>query len=96
MHIASALGIPTLALFAPTDPLTHLPLRPTTIGLQLQKYCSPCEVLDHRHFASGACRCIGEIGVAEIETRVLEMIAGYASPSTCDISNGGVVVPESR
>ncbi|MFL6305964.1 MAG: glycosyltransferase family 9 protein [Candidatus Sulfotelmatobacter sp.] len=97
MHVASALGIPTLALFAPTDPVTHLPLRPTTIGVQLQKDCSPCEVLDHRYFASGACRCIAEIDLADIEARVLEMIAAGAT-SWCDIADdvaAGAAVPES-
>jgi len=75
MHIASALGIPVLALFAPTDPLTHLPLRPTTLGLTLQKSCAPCEVRNHRYFASGACRCVAEIGVQIVEREVLEMLA---------------------
>jgi tetratricopeptide (TPR) repeat protein len=95
MHIANALGIPTLALFAPTDPATHLPLRATTIGLQLQKDCSPCEVLNHRYFASGACRCIAEIGVAEVETKVLEMIDARAATPRSDIASVDVGVPES-
>jgi tetratricopeptide (TPR) repeat protein len=97
MHVASALGIPTLALFAPTDPVTHLPLRSTTIGLQLQKDCSPCEVLDHRYFASAACRCIAEIDVANVEARVLEMIAAGATPwrGIVDDVAVGAAVPES-
>jgi ADP-heptose:LPS heptosyltransferase len=75
MHIANALGIPVLALFAPTDPLTHLPLRTTTLGLTLQKSCAPCEVRNHRYFASGACRCVAEIGVKIVEREVLDMLA---------------------
>jgi ADP-heptose:LPS heptosyltransferase len=80
MHIASALGIPVLALFAPTDPLTHLPLRPTTLGLTLQKSCAPCEVKNHRYFASGACRCVAEIGVNIVEREILEMLAVKERP----------------
>jgi heptosyltransferase-2 len=74
MHIASALGIPLLALFAPTDPLTHLPLRASTVGLALKKRCAPCEIRNHRYFASGLCRCVAEIGVQSVERKVLEML----------------------
>jgi ADP-heptose:LPS heptosyltransferase len=75
MHIASALGIPVLALFAPTDALTHLPLRETTVALAPDKACSPCEVKDHRFFATGGCRCIGDIPAAAVEERLLEQMA---------------------
>jgi ADP-heptose:LPS heptosyltransferase len=75
MHIASALGIPVLALFAPTDALTHLPLRETTVALAPDKPCSPCEVKDHPFFATGCCRCIGDIPAAAVEERLLERMA---------------------
>lgn len=77
MHIASALGIPTCALFAPTDPFTHLPLAGSTMALEIAKQCSPCEVKDHPYFASGACRCIGEITVSEVERAVLDLISSH-------------------
>ncbi|HEX3942949.1 MAG TPA: glycosyltransferase family 9 protein [Rhizomicrobium sp.] len=89
MHIASALGIPVLALFAPTDPLTHLPLRTTTLGLSLQKPCAPCEVRNHRYFASGACRCVAEIGVEIVERKVLEMVALKEQPRSERGTAGG-------
>jgi ADP-heptose:LPS heptosyltransferase len=75
MHIASALGIPVCALFAPTDPMTHLPLGRSTIAVALEKSCSPCEVKDHAYFASGGCRCIEEITVGQVERTVLQMIS---------------------
>lgn len=75
MHIANALGIPVLALFAPTDPLTHLPSRTSTVGLALEKTCAPCEVKNHRYFALGACHCVAEIGVDSVEQKVLQMLA---------------------
>ena len=74
MHIANALGIPVLALFAPTDVLTHLPLRPSTVALSLAKRCSPCEVKDHKYFASGRCRCVAEISASEVEQKLMTMI----------------------
>jgi ADP-heptose:LPS heptosyltransferase len=73
MHIANALGIPALALFAPTDVLTHLPLRRSTVALSLAKRCSPCEVKGHKYFASGLCRCVGEISVSEVEEKLIAM-----------------------
>ena len=75
MHIANAMGIPVLSLFAPTDALTHLPLGAGTLALVLDKDCSPCEVKDHSYFASGQCRCIGEISVEAVEQQVLSLLS---------------------
>jgi ADP-heptose:LPS heptosyltransferase len=74
MHIASALGIPVLGIFAPTDPMTHLPLRRTTVALTLQKRCAPCEVKNHGYFASGGCQCVAEITVREVTEMLISMI----------------------
>jgi hypothetical protein len=88
MHIASALGMPVLALYAPTDPLSHLPLRASTVALALNKTCSPCEVKDHRHFASGGCQCIGEIRVDMVEAKLLEMLALTCDSPLCITESG--------
>jgi ADP-heptose:LPS heptosyltransferase len=79
MHIASALGIPVLALFAPTDPMSHLPLCRTTVALALDRVCAPCEVKDHGHFASGLCQCIRDVDVATVERKVLDLIFRQSS-----------------
>ncbi|MBV9571530.1 MAG: glycosyltransferase family 9 protein [Alphaproteobacteria bacterium] len=79
MHIANALGMPVLAIFAPTDPFTHLPLGTSTEALALAKYCAPCEIKNHRHFAAGACRCIGEVSLEEAERRLLAILKGDTS-----------------
>lgn len=89
LHIANALGIPALAMFAPTDPLTHLPLGAMTEGLMLEKYCTPCEVRNHRHFAAAACHCIGEVSVEVVETRLLARLA-------TDVSGRATRHPPSR
>jgi tetratricopeptide (TPR) repeat protein len=80
MHIASALGIPVLALFAPTDAISRLPLTTAAHGVALAKDCSPCEVRNHGHFSSGRCHCIGEISVEEVETRLLKRMAADNAP----------------
>lgn len=79
MHIASALGMPVLAIYGPTDALSHLPMRASTVALALNKACAPCEVKDHAYFASGACRCIAEIPADAVEAEVLEMLARPAA-----------------
>lgn len=74
MNIANALGIPTLALFAPTNARTRLPLRESSAAIVLEKDCAPCEIKDADGFARGQCRCIAEIGVDLVEARLLERI----------------------
>ncbi len=90
MHIASALGMPALALFAPTDAMTHLPLGSATTALMLEKTCAPCEVKDHPYFSSGRCRCIAEIRVDAVEQKLLAIIAG-AGKSRPPLSAGQVL-----
>ncbi len=71
MNIANALGMPTLALFAPTNPATRLPLRPSTAAIALEKDCAPCEIKDVEGFMRGQCRCMAEIGVDLVEAALL-------------------------
>ena len=72
LHIAAAVGTPTVALFGPTDPKRHLP--PTFIGTVINKavFCSPCY--------SSRCRtithaCMKQIGVEEVLAAVLTLLA---------------------
>lgn len=74
MHIASATGMPVLALYAPTDPFTHLPLAPNVTALALEKPCAPCEVKNHAFFASGDCRCVSEVSLDAVEQKALELV----------------------
>lgn len=77
MNIANALGVPLTALFAPTNPATRAPLRPTSTFLQVARSCSPCEVTAEGRevFHAGRCRCIEEIGVDTVEAHVLAHMA---------------------
>ncbi len=76
MNIANALGIPTLALFAPTNAATRLPLRATSAAIVLEKDCAPCEIKDIEGFTRGQCRCMAEIGVDLVEAKLLEGMIG--------------------
>ena len=75
MHVAAAVGTPTVALFGPTDPRRHLP--PTFVGEVIKKdvFCSPCY--------SARCRtvthaCMNRISVDEVLAAVLALLAEKA------------------
>lgn len=44
LHLASALGVPTLAIFGPTDPLKYGPLSSLNRVVRKDLPCSPCEL----------------------------------------------------
>jgi heptosyltransferase-2 len=71
MHLAAALGIPTLAIFGPTDPSETGPFGPRTRVVREPVECSPCLYrdcpIDHR--------CMERVGVG----RVYEEAMGLAS-----------------
>ena len=52
MHLAAALGVPTLAVFGPTDPTETGPLGPRARFVREPVECSPCMLrecpIDHR------------------------------------------------
>jgi heptosyltransferase II len=52
MHVASAVGLPVVAVFGPTDPLGTGPVTPRCTIVQEKPYCSPCFLrrcpTDHR------------------------------------------------
>ncbi len=74
MNIANALGVPTLALFAPTNAKTRLPLASSTAAIVLEKYCAPCELKDPEGFTRGQCRCMADIDAEVVEERLLALM----------------------
>ena len=76
MNIANALGIPVLALFAPTCARTRLPLGALSTAIVLDKDCAPCELKDPEGFGMGQCRCMADISVDEVEARLLAQMRG--------------------
>ncbi|MBI2104342.1 MAG: glycosyltransferase [Candidatus Omnitrophica bacterium] len=78
LHLAAAVGTPTIALFGPTDPRRHLP--PTFTGRVIKKdvFCSPCY--------SPRCRtithaCMDRIGVEEVLSAVWGLLAETDRPA---------------
>ncbi len=68
MNIANALGLPIVAIFGPTNPVTRGPLKSPVRILTPPTDCAPCEA-DPRYkarFDEGACRCISLIGTPEV------------------------------
>jgi heptosyltransferase-2 len=56
MHVASAVGLPVVAIFGPTDPHGTAPITPRCTVVQEKPYCSPCFLrrcpIDHRCMTS--------------------------------------------
>ncbi|MBI4342081.1 MAG: lipopolysaccharide heptosyltransferase II [Candidatus Omnitrophica bacterium] len=84
LHVAAAVGTPTVALFGPTDPQRHLP--PSFKGQVIKKdvFCSPCY--------SPRCRtithaCMRLITVEEVLTAVLGLLAEAEEHSTRQRAN---------
>jgi ADP-heptose:LPS heptosyltransferase len=75
MNIANALGIPVLAIFAPTNVRTRLPLRPTSQSIVYEGDCAPCEVKNPALFSRGECKCVGKIPVDLVAERLAAMLS---------------------
>jgi heptosyltransferase-2 len=72
LHVATAVGTPTVALFGPTDPRRHLP--PTFAGQVIKKdvFCSPCYSTHCRTITHA---CMKRIGVEEVLSATLGLLA---------------------
>jgi heptosyltransferase-2 len=69
MHLAAALGTPTLAMFGPTDPRETAPLGPRAKVVREPVDCSPCLYrecpIDHR--------CMERIGVSRVYEEAMHL-----------------------
>ncbi len=79
LHLAAAVGTPTVALFGPTDPARHVP--PTFIGQIIKKdlFCSPCyapRCLTLTH------ACMKRISVEEVLRTTLGLLADADLPAS--------------
>jgi lipopolysaccharide heptosyltransferase II len=84
MHLASALGVPTVALFGPSDPARFAPYRSPSRVVRHALPCSPCGVPTCRF---KTVECMSAIDVPE----VLEAVRGVTSP----VATGGAHAPAS-
>lgn len=71
VHLAAALGVPTLALFGPTDPRLTRPLGPLVTTIWKQPPCAPCFLprcpTDHA--------CMSAISAEEVFEKIQERLA---------------------
>jgi heptosyltransferase-2 len=70
MHVASALGVPTVAVFGPTDFMATAPAGPVSRIVREPVECSPCMLrecpIDHR--------CMTAIGAEKVAEAALELV----------------------
>jgi ADP-heptose:LPS heptosyltransferase len=74
-HLAAALGVPTLAIFGPTDPRCWAPQGEYTFWLQGTAECSPCGL--KRRQDCQRQRCLESITVEDVLTVLDENINSY-------------------
>lgn len=77
MHLAAALGAPTIGLFGPETPVMYAPLGPHTTVFYRPPQCSPCiNVHDNKlsNCVLGRPECLVSIEVDEVHARTLELI----------------------
>ena len=63
LHLASAIGVPTLAIFGPTNPLKYGPLSPLRRVVRKKISCSPCELAQ---CPGGGHQCMKSLSVDEV------------------------------
>jgi len=74
LHLAAAMGTPTVALFGPTDPARHLPPAFRGQVIKREVFCSPCY--------STTCRTITHACMKRIEVEdVLSAVLGLLAPT---------------
>jgi heptosyltransferase-2 len=76
MHLASALGVPTVAIFGPTDERETGPLGRNARVVRQQVECSPCL---HRECPTDH-RCMSRVQVDEICQVAMELLEGQRAP----------------
>lgn len=78
LHIARALGVPTVALFGPTDPALH---RPSALDrvLTVEIDCRPCSAHGHHRCPKGHHRCLEDLAPERVQAAVAELRIGGPS-----------------
>ena len=71
MHLAAALGVPTVSIFASTEPVLTGPLGAHHRVVRHHVACSPCFL---RECAFGHYDCMGGVTVGRVEREVLRAL----------------------
>jgi lipopolysaccharide heptosyltransferase II len=72
MHLAAALGVPTVSIFGSTCPVATGPLGPRHVVIRHQQPCAPCFDRECRY---GHYDCMTKISVDEVSQAVLRALA---------------------
>ncbi len=81
LHIADALGVPTLAFFGPTDPRKYGPRNPSSLALRRSLFCSPCQKAQCRFHHE----CMKELGVEEAAAKAVQVLNDRLMPRNIKI-----------
>ncbi len=74
LHIAVALGVPTVSLFGPGIAQKWAPRGENHIVLNRRLSCSPCTRFGYTPRCSFGARCLAELGVPEVEEAVMRLL----------------------
>jgi len=80
LHIASATGTPTVALFGPTDDRKYGPLANRSVVIRRPMPCAPCETAK----CSRQYECLRDITVKDAFDAVKKIVGAYADPYSAD------------
>ncbi len=72
MHISSAMGVPTVSIFGPTDPMRLAPLNKNSIAVYSKIRCAPCFGTD-RFTKCRDHNCITSVRVGEVFNAVMKL-----------------------
>jgi ADP-heptose:LPS heptosyltransferase len=83
MNVANALGVPLVALFGPTNPVTRGPISADVRILTPGTGCAPCEASrEHEaRFNDGKCQCIRLIGVDRVIDALRSLGLSFGEPA---------------
>ena len=68
MHLAGALGVPTVAIFGSTNPIAHRPMGAKTRVIYRKLECSPCLARTCRF---GHYNCLTQVGTSELVDAII-------------------------
>ncbi len=89
VHLASALGVPVLALFGPNTPVLYGPLSGGSRAFYRALPCSPC--LTTESYRSSACRihtCMASLSTGEVVAALDALLGARSSPVSARSSGG--------
>ena len=79
LHLAAAMGVPTVALFGSTDPARHAPPSAVQRVLRVSLPCAPCYRATCHRIGRGRMECMRKLTVEMVYQAVLAHLEGAAA-----------------